>query len=159
MVPQLRKSAESIRELLERSGFPANRLDVCMQKDRCMLLFELMADEVPVMRRHIGPPAWSRGNAAKFVAKYVDDEVLAGPYIEDGRYVVELPRTFTRAVDLLRSKALLDVALGKHVRRSMEDGWTVSVGAGCWDEEFAGFLSGFLGRSSPLVRIRRITGK
>ena len=159
VVPQLRKSAESIRELLERSGFPANRVDVCMQKDRCMLLFELMADEVPVMRRHIGPPAWSRGNAAKFVAKYVDDEVLAGPYIEDGRYVVELPRTFTRAVDLLRSKALLDVALGKHVRRSMEDGWTVSVGAGCWDEEFAGFLSGFLGRSSPLVRIRRITGK
>ncbi|HOB17825.1 MAG TPA: CCA tRNA nucleotidyltransferase [Candidatus Methanoculleus thermohydrogenotrophicum] len=159
VVPQLRKSAESIRGLLERSGFPTNRIDVCMQKDRCMLLFELMADEVPVMRRHIGPPVWSQGNARKFLEKYVHDEVLAGPYIEDGRYVVELPRPFTRAIDLLRSKALLDVALGKHVRRSMENGWTVNVGAGCWDEEFAGFVSGFLERSSPLVRIRRIMGK
>ena len=31
----------------------------------------------------------------------------------------------------------------------------VDVGAGCWDEEFAGFISQFLERSSPLVRIRR----
>ncbi|MCK8518274.1 CCA tRNA nucleotidyltransferase [Methanoculleus sp. 7T] len=159
VVPQLRKSADSIRDLLERSGFPANRIDVCMQDDRCMLLFELMADEVPVMRRHIGPPVSSRGNAEKFLAKYVHDEVLAGPYIEDGRYVVELPRTFTRAVDLLRSKVLFDVALGKHVRRSMKKGWTVNAGAACWEEEFAGFISAFLERSSPLARIRRMTGK
>ncbi|WP_292518951.1 CCA tRNA nucleotidyltransferase [Methanoculleus sp.] len=159
VVPQLRKSAESIRELLERSGFPANRIDVCMGAERSMLLFELMAGTVPVMRRHIGPPVWSRENAEKFLAKYVREEVFAGPYIEDGRYVVELPRTFTRAVDLLRSRDLFSVALGKHVRRSMKQGWTVNTGAECWDEEFAGFLSGFLERSSPLARIKRLTGK
>ncbi|WP_366515251.1 CCA tRNA nucleotidyltransferase [Methanoculleus sp.] len=159
VVPQLRKSAESIRELLERSGFPANRIDVCMGKERCMLLFELMADTVPAMRRHIGPPVWSRGNAEKFLAKYVREEVFAGPYVEDGRYVVELPRRFTRAVDLLRSKVLFDVALGKHVRRSIKQGWTVKAGAECWDEEFSGFVSGFLERSSPLARIKRLTGK
>ncbi|NLA38662.1 MAG: CCA-adding protein, partial [Methanomicrobiales archaeon] len=159
VVPQLRKSAGSILELLERSGFPANRIDVCMQKDHCMLLFELMAEEVPAVRRHIGPPVWSPENAAKFVDKYVHDGVFAGPYIEDGRYVVELPRPFTRAIDLLRSRSLLNVSLGRHVRRSMENGWTVNASAGCWDEEFAGFLSGFLGRSSPLVRIRRVTGR
>jgi len=94
----------------------------------------------------------------KFVDKYVHDGVFAGPYIEDGRYVVELPRTFTRAVDLLRSGEILEVSLGRHVRRSMENGWTVNAGAECWDEEFAGFLSEFFGRSSPLVRIRRVTG-
>ncbi len=159
VVPQLRKSADSIRELLDRSGFPANRIDTCMQKDHCMLLFELMAEEVPVVRRHIGPPVWSPENATKFVDKYVHDGVFAGPYIEDGRYVVELPRTFTRAVDLLNSSTLLDLSLGRHVRRSMECGWTVNAGAECWDEEFAVFLSEFLGRSSPLVRIRRVTGR
>ena len=159
VVPQLRKSAESVRELLERSGFSANRIDVCMGKERCVILFELMAGEVPVMRRHIGPPVWSRENAEKFLAKYVQEEVFAGPYVEDGRYVVEIARPFTRAVDLLRSKALFDVALGKHVRRSMKQGWTVKIGAECWDEEFAGFLSAFLERSSPLARIKRVTGR
>ncbi|MEN6514041.1 CCA tRNA nucleotidyltransferase [Methanoculleus sp.] len=159
VVPQLRKSAESVRELLERSGFLANRIDVCMQEGRCMLLFELMAGEVPAMRRHIGPPVWARENAEKFLLKYVQEDVFAGPYIEDGRYIVEVPRPFTRAVDLLRSKALFDVALGKHVRRSMKQGWTVKAGAECWDEEFAGFLSAFLERSSPLARIMRMTGR
>jgi tRNA nucleotidyltransferase (CCA-adding enzyme) len=159
VVPQLRKSAESVRELLERSGFPANRIDVCMEKERCMLLFELMAAEVPAMRRHIGPPLSSRENAEKFLAKYVREEVFAGPYVEDGRYVVEVPRQFTRAVDLLRSKTLFEVALGKHVRRSMKQGWKVKAGAECWDEEFAGFVSRFLDRASPLARIKRTTGK
>ena len=159
VVPQLRKSAESIRELLERSGFAANRIDVCMGKERCILFFELMASDVPAMRRHIGPPLSSRENAEKFLAKYVQEDVFAGPYVEDGRYVVEVPRPFTRAADLLRSRVLFDVALGKHVRRSMKQGWTVKVGAECWEEEFAGFFSGFMGRSSPLARIRRMTGR
>jgi len=159
VVPQLRKSADSIRELLERSGFPANRIDVCMRKERCMLLFELMTGTVPSMRRHIGPPLSSRENAEKFLAKYVREEVFAGPYVEDGRYIVEVPRRFTRAADLLRSKTLLDVALGKHVRRSMKQGWTVKAGADCWDEEFAVFVSRFLDRASPLARIKRLTGK
>lgn len=155
VVPQLRKSAESIRDLLDRSGFPANRIDVCMQKDRCILLFELMVNKVPVMRRHIGPPVWSSENARKFLKKYTHSGVLAGPYIEDGRYVVELSRPFTQADDLLRSDAILDVALGRHVRRSVEAGWIVSVDVECWNEEFAEFISQFLKRSSPLVRIKR----
>ncbi|NLZ30169.1 MAG: CCA tRNA nucleotidyltransferase [Methanomicrobiales archaeon] len=159
VVPQLRKSAESMRVLLDRNGFPANRIDVSMRKDRCMLLFELMVDEVPMMRRHIGPPLWSPENARKFFTKYVRGEVFAGPYIEGGRYVVELPRPFTRAADLLRSGILLDIALGRHVRRSMEGGWTVNSGTGCWDEEFAGFISRFLKRSSPLAQIRRAVGE
>ncbi|NLB01117.1 MAG: CCA tRNA nucleotidyltransferase [Methanomicrobiales archaeon] len=159
VVPQLRKSAESICELLERSGFPANRIDTSMGEERCILLFELMAGEAPAMRRHIGPPLSARENAEKFLAKYVQEDVFAGPYVEDGRYVVEVSRPFTRAIDLLQSKVLFDVALGKHVRCSMKQGWTVKAGLECWDEEFASFFSGFIGRSSPLARIKRTTGR
>jgi hypothetical protein len=36
----------------------------------------------------------------------------------------------------------------------MKQGWTVKAGAECWDEEFAGFLSEFLERLSPLAKIR-----
>ena len=111
------------------------------------------------MRRHIDPPLSARENAEKFLAKYVREEVFAGPYVENGRYVVEVSRTFTRAVDLLRSKTPFEIALGKHVCRSMMEGWTVKAGAECWEEGFASFLSGFVGRSSPLARIRRTAGR
>jgi tRNA nucleotidyltransferase (CCA-adding enzyme) len=155
VVPQLRKSAESIRELLERSEFPVNRIDVSMREDRSMLLLELLVDRLPAVRRHLGPPVWTRANAEKFLAKYVDEDVFAGPFVDDGRYVVEIERAYTRAVDLIESKMLFDIALGKHVRRSMKKGWSVNVGADCWEEEFAEFISTFLLRSSPLTRIKR----
>ncbi len=73
--------------------------------------------------------------------------------------MVEVARRFTRAIDLLRSNVILDIALGKHVRRSMEEGWSVGTGAECWDEEFAVFLSRFLDRASPLARIKRMAAR
>ncbi|WP_301663776.1 CCA tRNA nucleotidyltransferase [Methanoculleus frigidifontis] len=156
VVPQLRKSAESVRELLERSDFVINRIDVCMRDERCMLLFELLADTLPAVRRHLGPPVWSAGNARKFAAKYADAaDTLSGPFIEDGRYYVEITRRFTRAVEMLRSRLLLDVALGRHVRKSMKAGWEVREGRECWEEEFSLFFGEFFLNASPLVRIRR----
>ncbi|KUG19500.1 MAG: CCA tRNA nucleotidyltransferase [Methanomicrobiaceae archaeon] len=155
VVPQLRKSAQAIRDLLERSEYPVNRSDVCMREDRSMLLFELLTGELPAVRRHFGPPLWAPVNSAKFAAKYLQKDVFSGPYIEGGRYVVEIARPFTRARDLLESPSLLDVSLGRHVRQSMEIGWTVDEGEGCWDDEFASFIGEFLQHSSPLSRIRR----
>ncbi len=155
VVPQLRKSAESIRELLERSEFPVNRFDVCMQEERSMLLFELMTDTLPAVRRHLGPPVWSEGNARKFVGKYVDIDVFSGPFIEDGRYYVEIPRQFRVAATLFRSRSLLDVALGRHVRKCMKAGWEVREGRECWDESFACFLGEFFRHESPFVRVLR----
>ncbi len=155
VVPQLRKSAESIRELLERSDFVINRIDVCMRDERSMLLFELLADDLPAVRRHLGPPVWSAGNARKFVDKYADTGALSGPFIEEGRYYVEIPRQYTRAADMLRSRLLLDVALGRHIRRCMKTGWEVREGRECWDEEFSLFFAEFFRNESPLVRVRR----
>ncbi len=155
VVPQLRKSAASIRELLERNEFSVNRTDVCMQKERSMMLFELLVDELPAVRRHIGPPLWARANAERFAAKYIGRDVFAGPFVEDGRYVVEIGRVYTRAADLLRPDALSDIALGKHIRQFLGRNWVVLVGKECWDEDFAAFISAFLQRSSPLTRIIR----
>lgn len=154
VVPQLRRSLEGICHLLERSEFMINRADVCMGKEQCMLLFELLAPSVARVRRHIGPPLSSRENAEKFMEKYSDPSLsLAGPYIEDGRYVVEVLRQFTTPEGLLSSETLLAVSLGKHVRRSLKKGWEVTLGGDCWSEEFACFLNSFMNASSPLVRL------
>jgi tRNA nucleotidyltransferase (CCA-adding enzyme) len=153
VVPQLRKSLEAISGLLERSGFLVNRSDYCMQENCCMLLLELFVDRLPVVRRHIGPPLWSTENAEKFASKY-RNETFSGPFIEEGIYIVEIPRRFTRARELLLSGEMLETGLGKHVKQSMEKGWTVCEGADCWREEFAPFINQFLHKVSPLMRIR-----
>ncbi len=44
-------------------------------------------------------------NAEKYLSKYGDsDLVISGPYIEDGRWIVELPRKTTDAQVLLKEK-------------------------------------------------------
>jgi tRNA nucleotidyltransferase (CCA-adding enzyme) len=158
VVPQLRKSTEAVCDLLERHGFSVNRADYCMRSDECMLIFELLVDRVPTVKRHAGPPLWNRANAEKFAAKYQDNRIpshYSGPYIEDGCYMVEIARRFTCAADLLRSHEVLDVGLGKHVKQSMIERWDLDEGDACWHEEYHAFLSAFFLKSSPLVRIRR----
>jgi tRNA nucleotidyltransferase (CCA-adding enzyme) len=154
VVPQLKRSTGAICDLLTRNGFVVHHAHYRMGTERCMLLFELLAGDLPPIRRHEGPPVWNRQNAEKFREKY-RDATLPGPFVENGRYVMEVPREFVRAVDLLTSPALLNVGVGRHIRMSLEKDWCVFEGADCWQEEFAGFIAGFFARCSPLVRITR----
>ena len=155
VVPQLKRSLLSVRELLERNGFLVHHANYDMQPERCMFFFELLVGELPSVRRHTGPPLWNRVNADRFREKHLAERA-AGPYITEGRYEMEVPREYTTAKDLLSSQELLTTAsLGKHVRQSLESGWTLLEGAGCWQEEFAPFIAGFFDRCSPLVRILR----
>jgi len=154
VVPQLRRSTGAVCDLLARSGFVVHHAHYRMGKERCMLLFELLTDELPPVRRHEGPPVWNRANAEKFREKY-RDATLPGPFVENGRYVMEVPREFRNVADLLTSKEILNVGVGRHVRASLEKDWCVLEGADCWDEAFSGFIAGFFNRCSPLVRISR----
>jgi tRNA nucleotidyltransferase (CCA-adding enzyme) len=154
IVPQLRKSLDAIVGMLERYGFAVNRADCCMGEERCMLLIELLVEALPPVKRHMGPPLWNPVNAEKFVLKYTEGG-YSGPYIDDGRYYVEIQRKHTRADELLGSASPLKVALGKHVKREMEKEWTLLKGEEVWQEEFMAFVSSFVKKKSPLMRIRK----
>ncbi len=134
VVPQLRKSLEGLVQLLGRHGFTVNRSDCEMGPDHCLLVFELLVDTLPAVARHQGPPLWNGENAAKFREKYAAPPgagPFAGPFIEDGRYVVEVPRRFRTAAALLGSEEILGVSLGKNVRRSLVDR-ELLAGPDCW---------------------------
>lgn len=120
-----------------------------------MLLFELLTDEMPAVVRHIGPPVWSRENAEKFAGKWRKTKHFCGPYIDDGRYVVEVERKYTGALALLSSPEVLGVGLGKHVKKAMEEERQVLSGEDCWSPEFAPFLTAFLLKESPLSAVLR----
>jgi tRNA nucleotidyltransferase (CCA-adding enzyme) len=154
VVPQLKRSVTALREFLERNGFMVHHVSYDMQADRCMFLLELLIGELPSIRLHHGPPLWNRENADKFLKKHLAEH-LSGPFIENGRYEMEVYREYQTAKNLLSSDALLNVSLGKHIRQSLELGWSVHEGAECWQEEFAPFLAEFFDRCSPLIRILR----
>ena len=53
----------------------------------------------------MGPPLERQAECEKFLAKYIGDKrVISGPYIEDGRWVVEVPRKNTDAAALFKEK-------------------------------------------------------
>ena len=81
VVPQLKRSLLSVRELLERNGFAVHHAHYDMQPEQCMFLFELLVGELPSVRRHAGPPLWNRVNADKFREKHLAERAT-GPYIE-----------------------------------------------------------------------------
>lgn len=153
VVPQLKRSVEAISELIERNGFPVHNARYEPGSKRCMFLFELLIRELPAIRTHIGPPVWNRENADRFFEKYAGGKRGGLPYISAGRYAVEIPREYTDAKSLLTSGAILNTSLGKHVRKSLEDGYAVAEGPDCWQEEFAPFIASFLNRSSPLAQM------
>ncbi len=155
VVPQLRKSMQTLTELLERHEFVVARGDATMLPDRSMILFELLVDTLPAVRYHAGPPANSSSNARKFLDKYMNNTaIFAGPFIKDGRYGVEVERKFRSVRELFSSKEVFQTALGKHVKMAMEEEYTILSGMECWAPGFEIFMSDFLMRRSPLVRIR-----
>jgi tRNA nucleotidyltransferase (CCA-adding enzyme) len=154
IVPQLKRSVTAICDLLERHDFVIHNASSIMQEKECMILLELLVGSLPSIRLHEGPPLWNRANADKFREKHLADH-HSGPYIENGRYEMEVSREFITAKSLLSSDALLAVSLGKHVRQSLEKGWLLHEGAECWNEEFEAFIAEFFERCSPLTRILR----
>jgi tRNA nucleotidyltransferase (CCA-adding enzyme) len=154
VVPQLKRSTLAVSEMLERHGFTVHHAAFDMQPERSMLLFELLVAELPAVRRHIGPPLWNRVNAGKFFEKYSTMQPPT-PYIENGRYEVEVTREYSHAKTLLESSHLENSSLGRHVKQAVRQGWTVDEGVRCWRKEFASFIANFFDRCSPLARIRR----
>ena len=103
---QLYRSKRSLSKLLEVNDFVVLRDAVWSnEKNFSVFIFELEQNVLPNVKKHLGPPLSRRVECDKFIAKYVaDTSVLSGPYIEQGRWVVELPRKCIDAAALLKEK-------------------------------------------------------
>jgi len=151
---QLYKSQRSLRKLVELNDFKILR-DTAWSDEKSinMFIFELEDCCLPNVKKHFGPPLEKERECEDFVRKYVDNpDVVSGPYLEDGRWVVELRRKFTDACDLL-AKRLGDggrnAGVAEQISQVLKAGFRVFV-----DEEivevyaengeFAEFLTEFL---------------
>jgi len=134
--PQLRKAEQSICTLLDRNGFSVLRSgsdwhkkavydDEVAGSECCgsiRMLFELSVASLPRVKRRIGPPVWEAEHAEKFVASH--PEPLSGPYIEEGRVVVETARKFVEARELLSAR-LAGLSLGRHLGPELRRGYNI----------------------------------
>ncbi len=123
LYPQLYKAARSIEDLLHRNDFRASRSGV-WSGAKSIILLEMEVASLPSIKKHVGPPVGSAAHAEKFKTKHAN----LHPYIEDGTYVVEIPRAHTKAKDLLKSQ-LETCGLGKHVSEAIGRGYRVLKGA------------------------------
>lgn len=147
LYPQLEKTKTSLVEELERRGFDVLRSTVAANGS-CLILVEMNVAEQSRVEKHVGPPVRVRKHAETFREKYEEDEDVVGPYIEDGRYVVEREREHTTARSFVESDGIFDLSIGKHVEASMESGYEVRSNEDCaavleeFGVEFARYFGG-----------------
>jgi tRNA nucleotidyltransferase (CCA-adding enzyme) len=103
---QLYRTKRSLRTLLETNDYTVLRDAVWSNEESLnIFLFELEQHQLPNIKKHLGPPLHLQAESEKFIEKYGDDKtVFAGPYIENQRWVVELPRKTTNATSLLNER-------------------------------------------------------
>ena len=101
---QLYKTQRALRKLTELNDFKVLRDAVWSnEKTLSVFTFELEQHTLSGVKKHFGPPLRREKECEKFLSKYDGNgEVASGPYVEDGRWVVELRRKFTDVVELLK---------------------------------------------------------
>jgi len=151
---QLYKTQRSLRKLLEMNDFKVLRDRVWSdEKTLSAFVFELDQRTIPRVKKHSGPPLEREKECQNFLSKYVENgSVVSGPFIEDGRWVVEVPRKHTDAVAFLREKLKeggKNTGVADLISEAFQDGFKLLINEEVSDvysvnTAFAEFLTKFL---------------
>jgi tRNA nucleotidyltransferase (CCA-adding enzyme) len=161
---QLYKSQRSLRSLLQRFNFRVIRCSAWSdEEDLNLFVFELDNRLLSPTKKHLGPPVDRKSESEKFLDKHLEAErTVSGPRVEDNRWVVEIERECTDAVELLREKLReggRGVGIAELISRTFVDSFEVLVNEEVLElyssnERFAKFLSEYLkGRPRWMKRV------
>lgn len=101
--PQLRRFADRLQNILEevKYEFRVLRKDVYTnEKDLAVVLLEMEVSKLPAIQKRVGPNVTDFDDSQRFVDKY-KAQALAGPFVEDSYWAVEVNRKFLTARDKL----------------------------------------------------------
>jgi tRNA nucleotidyltransferase (CCA-adding enzyme) len=151
---QLYKTQRALRKLAELNDFKILRDAVWSdEKALSVFIFELEQCVLPDVKKHLGPPLKREKECENFLSKYEGNgSVVSGPYLEDSRWVVELPRRFIDVVELLRANLWdggRDIGVAELMSHAFRDKLEVLVNSEILDvyrsnRAFAEFLTVFL---------------
>ena len=112
----IRKALKAMDDILSRHGFSLVRSGFDVIGDDALFMFELEVFELPIVKKHMGPPTWVK-NSAEFLAKWVGSKDAMGmPYIEEGQWVVDIKRAHITAAQLITAKQD-EMSLGKDLEK------------------------------------------
>jgi tRNA nucleotidyltransferase (CCA-adding enzyme) len=151
---QMHRTRKALRKQLELADFRVLRDGGWSghNAEVSVLVFEVEQQVLSSVKMHLGPPLQFAEECDRFLEKYAANlSVVAGPFIDNGRWVVEVRRKFTDAAEYVRSKTQgggRDVGVAYLIANAMPDS-SVLVGDEMRDhyiynEEFAAFLTDFL---------------
>ena len=145
---QLRKAVRAINRLCNLSGFPVLHADHRVVGKECLIMLELEVAVLPAATVHHGPKV-GVGNDHEFLAKWAKDgRTLAGPYVEDGQWRVDVLRQHTRVEELLRAE-LPSLNLGKQLNKELAPGVKLMTAEELLAPQYADALTAFLKRIPP----------
>ncbi|WP_340820526.1 CCA tRNA nucleotidyltransferase [Methanolobus sp. WCC4] len=123
LYPQLDKMEHSIRALFEEYEFYVLNSGYWVNEE-AIILIELATSQLPLVKKHRGPPVWAHTHAKGFKDKYLGSDELFSLYIEDGFYVADIKRKFTTAKELLEGR-IQHCSLGKHLGKTIGLGFSI----------------------------------
>lgn len=102
---QLYRTQRALVHMLENNDFEVVRSAAWSDEESLnLLLFELESSMLPSSRKHNGPPVSRLTESSSFLSKHLGHgNTIAGPWIENGRWVVLKRRPVTSARTLLAS--------------------------------------------------------
>ncbi len=103
---QLYRTKRSLKTLLETNDYKVLR-DTVWSNERGLSVFTFELEQIilPNIKKHLGPQLERSAESEKFLEKYRQDKrLLAGPYIEEGRWILEMARKNTNAAQLFKDK-------------------------------------------------------
>lgn len=121
LYPQIKKTSNSIVRLVERNDFKFFGSDFWTDDETIIvILLELETWNLPVVKKHRGPPVWSKSHEEKFLEKYKENAWLEGDV-----WVSKVDREYKDVASLIKaalSKEEINLLqFGKHVKSKILD--------------------------------------
>jgi len=126
--PQMRKFAKRIEDILSKYSFKVLNKGVFCNEKYCYLVLEMEIFKLPKIEKKIGPIFFDLENSRKFLEKYKDYLT----YVENDRWVAEVPRKFVRAIDKIidslskDEKTLRDKGIPSFVAMQISKGFDIT---------------------------------
>jgi len=98
MWPQLRKLKKRLKGLLEDGDFKVLRSDVWSDGIKCIVVFELLNDELPEIQAREGPSVFDKEGTKGFLRRYEGYNI----FVDSNLWFVECTRKYKKALDLLK---------------------------------------------------------
>ncbi|MBI2084274.1 MAG: CCA tRNA nucleotidyltransferase [Candidatus Aenigmarchaeota archaeon] len=162
--PQLRRFTERLSNILEETKyeFKVLRSDCYTdEKDVAIALLEMEISKLPPIQKRIGPSVFDIKDASRFLEKY--NQPLAGPFVEDDKWVVEIRRRFVTAhekvsdslknkEDILKAKGVPNYIAAQLAKRFeiVSDGEKL-VKLASKNKEFGIFLRNYFKKDKPAL--------